>query len=243
MDTDFADGGIWRKNIMQNYMIHENFSTVLEDSDGNLIFSGPGPTISLQGFIRPFLSKFSSNGKPDTRFGENGFYWLGFVDIYTLTPVFQVGDQYIVAGFHHNETYKIECVSIDGSIGEHVYTSKIHYLQDMKLQGENKIVLGGGYRIDDSYSANFALERIIFDVETSNKPDVFNSNTPIVFPNPAKDVLYFNGETAFEIIDMQGRIVLKSENPVKSLEISCLDAGFYLVRFGGNRVQKIQILH
>jgi hypothetical protein len=69
-------------------------------------------------------------------------------------------------------------------------------------------------------------------------PVDYDTNSPVIFPNPAQEILYFSEETAFEIIDMQGSILLKSATPVQSVHIGNLRAGVYFVRFGKN-VQKL----
>jgi len=160
LDATFADGGIWHMNIIEDLgWTNEVFSNILEDNNGSLILSGPGNYATFTSMIQPFLSKFSANGKLDTSFGENGFYWFGNRLIHN--PLLQIGDKYIVSSWH-DERNKIVCVNNKGTVAQDVYTSEIYYLQDMKLFGKNQIILGGGYKIGDSYHANFALEKINF---------------------------------------------------------------------------------
>ena len=179
---------------------------------------------------RAFLSRFSSDGVLDTGFGENGFYCFDFGN--SNNPVFHIDSEYITAGWYNNENHKLISVHDDGSDGDYVFTTDMYYFQDMILQENNKIILGGGYQIDDTYNANFALERVIFNSESAGESNDFLVNDLIIFPNPAKEILYFNKETAFEIIDMQGRILLKSTVHVTSVNISNLVAGVYLIRSG-----------
>lgn len=236
LDTDFSEGGIWHKNIMQDFDLdHELFSNVFEDSEGNLILSGSGLTNSLGWGNRAFLSKFSPIGTFDTSFGEEGFY--GFDSISIKKPIIQIGDKYLTAGWNpRNSHYQITIVNNDGSTANVAYTCEIYYFQDMKLQGTNKIILGGGYE-QMNFSDNFALERVVIDSETSIKLNNYSSNDLIIFPNPVKENLYFNTEIAFEIINIQGKILLSSVTPVKSVNIGSLRTGVYFIRFG-NSVQK-----
>jgi len=106
----------------------------------------------------------------------------------------------------------------------------------MGLQDSNKIILGSAYKLDNNSRANFILERITDNPETSVKPNYYSKDL-IIFPNPAKENLYFGKETTFEITDLQGKILLKSTNPVQSVNISELEAGVYFVRVG-NCVRK-----
>ena len=63
-----------------------------------------------------------------------------------------------------------------------------------------------------------------------------------IYPNPTCDVLNFSIETPFEIIDLQGRILLQSGNAVKSANISSLPSGTYFVKITtefGDLVKKV----
>ena len=63
-----------------------------------------------------------------------------------------------------------------------------------------------------------------------------------IYPNPTNDVLNFSSETAFEIIDLQGKVVLKSEKAVKSVSIGGLLPGVYFVKLtteAGELIRKI----
>ena len=231
LDTTFSNGGIWHKNVMQDFDLdREYFNNILEDKNGNLLLSGSGFTWGN----RTFLTKFSSNGILDTNFGENGFYCFDSLTI--NKPIFQIGDKYLTAGY--NTWYGLHQVAIvnnDGTSANVAYTSEIHYFQDMKLQGNNKIILGGGYI---PIEGNFVLERIKLNSETSIKPYPYFDNSVTIFPNPANETLYFSTEKQIEIIDIFGRMLLKTEKPVKSIDISHLTAGMYFIKFDDNKVEK-----
>ena len=213
---------------------HECLNNVFEDREGNLIFSGSGLINSKGWGGRAFLSRFSSGGIPDINFGKNGFYCFDFEDSYR--PVFQIGDIYITAGNDNYDSHKLISVNNDGSTGNYVYTCEIDFFQDMQLQGNNKIILGGGHVIDNNKHTNFALERVVIDSETSIKLNEYSKEV-IIFPNPTKENLHFSKETAYEIFDIQGKILLKSIVPVKSVSIANLKTGIYFVRINNN-VQK-----
>ena len=240
LDTDFAGTGIWHKNIT-NYseLDHEYFSNVLEDSEGNLMLSGSGVIRRNSGPpYRSFLSKFTPDGILDTGFGEDGFYCSELMG--TNKPIFQIGNQYLIVGNFQYYYNKIIMVSNDGKVDNEVYTCEIYDFQDMKFQGTNKIILGGSYDIRANTPANFALERVVVDVGTQGNDTHFDSNAPMIYPNPAKEILYFSRETAFEILNLQGQILLKSGTPVKFAGIGHLEAGIYFVRFAdSNSVRKL----
>ena len=161
LDTNFANDGIWHKNIMQEYNYkHEHFYNVIEDNNGNLILSGVGLKHRLEWDHSAFLSKFSPNGVLDTSFGENGFYCFDFGEC--IRPIFHVGNEYITAGWFDFDADRLIYVHEDGSYGNYIYyMSRLFFLKDMKLQGNNKIIIGGIYKTEGLYS-KFALKRVVF---------------------------------------------------------------------------------
>ena len=219
--AEFADNGVWKMNFIGDLGLdHEYFSNVLEDRERNLILSG-------KGFIRTrlFISKFSSKGMLDFSFGDNGFYGFDFRG--NFNPILQIGDKYLISGYYGgNNPYKITIVDNDGCFANEVYTSQINSINVIKIQETNKIILGGNYRIDNT--SNLGLERIIFDLGSTINPNVYRSNNLIV----SNEYIYFNDDTAFEIIDLLGKILIKSTIPVKSINIGNLSTGIYFVRFG-----------
>jgi hypothetical protein len=60
----------------------------------------------------------------------------------------------------------------------------------------------------------------------------------IIYPNPTKDELYFNAERSFEIMDILGKIVLKSEKAMLSINVSHLKTGVYFIKFEDKQVRK-----
>ena len=67
---------------------------------------------------------------------------------------------------------------------------------------------------------------------------VFVDAYKTLYPNPAKDYLHFKTEQQFEIIDMQGKMLLKSEKTTKSININHLKTGLYFIKFEDGRVEK-----
>ena len=250
IDTNFANGGVWHLNTMQDFdMDHEYFDNVFEDSNGNLVLSGSGFTNDLGWGNRPFLSRFYSNGTPDTNFAENGFYCLDTIAI--NKPIFQIGDKYVIAGRYGN--HKIAFVDSSGSFANVVYTCEIYYSQDMKLQGNNKIILGGGYKIDNTYNANFALERITIGDGHVGIVETHNYASLRIFPNPVNEQLTVSlaggGKGVeeltiekIEIYDVVGQLLYQTTNKQInneiSIDISHLAAGMYFIKFDDHRVEK-----
>jgi len=65
-------------------------------------------------------------------------------------------------------------------------------------------------------------------VGTTGISDITNNNLQI-FPSPTSDILYFSTEMPYEIIDLQGKLLLKNEKAVNSVNISSLPSGTYFV--------------
>ena len=231
IDTDFSNGGIWHMDVMQDFDLdYEYFKDILEDNGGNLVLTGWGLA------WKSFICRFNSNGVIDSNFGENGFYCFDSLGI--SNPIFPIGNKYLTAGWNRwDNHYKIVIVNNNGGFSNEVYTTDINFFKAMNLQENNKIILGGACYINDSDNANFVLERVIIGLENIIKPIEYPTQELVIFPNPAKNYLYFNSEVAFEIVNIQGTILLKSSIPVKSVNIGNLVAGVYFVRVG-NSTQK-----
>ena len=60
-----------------------------------------------------------------------------------------------------------------------------------------------------------------------------NFSNAQVYPNPTKDILYFNQASAYEIYDLQGKLIMKSKKPQNSVNTSELKSGIYLIKIGG----------
>ena len=101
----------------------------------------------------------------------------------------------------------------------------------------------GVWKICDGEGLPFLRwQGILCDGETGIANYESGSTNYVVYPNPANDVLNFSIETPFEIADLQGRTLLKSDKAVKSVNVSGLPSGIYLVRLtteSGNMVVKI----
>jgi hypothetical protein len=101
----------------------------------------------------------------------------------------------------------------------------------MTLQEDDKLIVGGG---DD----NIVMIRLNIPSNVSVKPNAYSDNSLIIFPNPAKDYLNFKTEKRFEIFDIQGRSLLKSEKSTSRVNICHLKAGLYFIKFEDNTIGK-----
>ncbi len=62
----------------------------------------------------------------------------------------------------------------------------------------------------------------------------------IIYPNPSNvDKIYFNISTAFQIIDMEGKLIMEATQPVSEVWIGDLKAGIYSVKTKNRGVHKL----
>ena len=157
IDKSFANNGIWRRNILRernrfSWGDFRGFFNILEKNNGSFLLAGAG----VIGGNEFFLSKFTSNGELDTSFGNNGFF--GFEGSF-FRPFFQFGNHYVTVGRWRHQR-GIILINNRGTSARIVYPTEFLF-NDMKPHGNNKIVLGGRYEINNT--SNFALKRIVFE--------------------------------------------------------------------------------
>ena len=153
IDTTFAQNGVWHLNIcLDSYGNYEYLNYVIEENNGELVFSGSELN------KRSIVCKFSSTGVIDISFGNKGFYFSNISNYMPLKFVLKNENKYIT-GNYSNVISINNNGTPDNSFGNNGYFSLANNLNlfAMKLQGKNKIVLGG------SSSNNFALTRLIID--------------------------------------------------------------------------------
>jgi len=166
----------------------------------------------------------------------NGFSYFddSWPHIYLNRGLLQYGNKYLIGIYD-----KLVCVNNDGSLDNSfnntgLFTCDNYIFYEMKLQGIDKLILGGR-----SSNGNFLLTRLNIPPSVSVKQFDNPAHAITIFPNPAKDYLNFNTEQQFEIMDIQGRILLKSEEATQTVNVSHLKAGIYFIKFEGyNRAVK-----
>ena len=69
----------------------------------------------------------------------------------------------------------------------------------------------------------------------------FESNEVVLYPNPAKDIIFIknvSGDTLIKIYDINGRLIRETNTNSNSISISDLNRGFYFINVNG-QVKKI----
>jgi len=232
---DFADNGIFKMELTSNISVDEAIANVLEDSNGNLVFTG-----YLRNSYR-FIFRVLSNGIIDSTFGKNGFYFSDMEYPGTGRHILQYGDTYLTGWFD-----RIVNVNSSGTLNTNFNnTGMFRYenftFRDMKFQDESKLVLGG------SYNGNFAIARLKIPFSNSVKQNHDNDNLITIYPNPTNGELrvtsYKLQVTNIEVYDIYGRKVLEpSLTVLQSYDITVLQAGIYFLRIktdAGEFVKKV----
>ena len=225
--TDFANNGIWKKNMCVDYdLFYETFCDVIEESNGDIVFTGKE--------FGAFICKLNSDGVLYQNFGVDGFFYN--YDFNGDKPKILPFEKKYFAGIMFGSyygSYFLFSINQDGTLDTSFNNTGFFILDnihvsDIKLQEANKIILGGDSKI---LRLNISTGNSIRDNE------VF-FDTQFIFPNPTKDNLYFKNKTKYEILDIQGRVLQKSENAEKSANISQIKAGIYFIKFDNNKVKK-----
>ena len=236
--TDFANNGIRVSElIFDPFMmaIGTPIIDVIEDLNGNLTLLATVTEI-LPTHKSSIVSRFFSNGDTDSSFGVRGHYYYlwPYSASFPEKPqkILQNGGNYIIGSYD-----KIRSLNHSGILDPDfnhtgVFDCENFVFQDMKLQGTNKLILGG------VSNGNLAIIRLDIPYRVSIKVTHYTENRINLFPNPTTDYLYFSKEAKFEIMDIQGRVLLRSEKPVQSVNVSHLKAGVYFIKFECGRVGK-----
>jgi len=222
---DFADNGVFTMDLTNGTSADEMLVSILEDSNGNLVFTGYCTD-------HRFVLRVLPNGVIDSTFGENGLYFYKITDPNNGGNILLNEDKYLVGWYD-----RVVRLNSNGTLNTNFNDSGIYNFENftfrnMKFQEDKKLVLGG------SSEGNFALVRLNIPPAVSVKENDHFPNTQIVFPNPTTDYLHFSKEVKFEIMDIQGKILLQSENPVQTVHVNHLKTGLYFIRFEDNRIGK-----
>ena len=260
--TDFANNGIWKMNIYDDedheigFSKWELFDNVIEDNYGNIILVGY-ITMSSTAFV----CSFNPNGKINSDFGTNGFFYHNELSYYGdfmngyVPKILLHGRKYIIGA-----AGSIIKISSNGTLNvsfndNGMFTFENFTFRDMKLQRADKLILGG------RSFGNSVITRLNIPSDVSIKPYSNIENSVIVYPNPTTGELRITNYelrtaapvgassakliTNIEIFDVYGRKILSHASLLSSeatVNISHLPAGIYFVKIttdAGEIVKKV----
>lgn len=98
------------------------------------------------------------------------------------------------------------------------------------LQSDNNTINSSSFNAATNMSGYNLSGTITFTYSENSGVGTFQAADLHLYPNPASDIVNFSVEAAYEIIDFQGCILLKSGKAEKSVNISGLPAGIYFVK-------------
>jgi hypothetical protein len=99
----------------------------------------------------------------------------------------------------------------------------------------------GRYPNGSNTFAYFTYPTPLANNDLASTKETIKILTPLsVYPNPAREIVYFNKPISFELFDLNGKIVGKYSN-VKSADVSNLSQGIYLVHTSEGETIKIII--
>ena len=250
LDTSFATRGIWKKNIFADedgvaFCGWEDITDIIEDSKGNPIVL----CTTFGTLYAPFscIINLFSDGTINPHFGMNGFYYHYYSDtnrLHSKQKILQNGNKYIACLNNVMTTNKarIICVNDNGILDLTFNNTGVFNCEDytaliIKQQETNKFILGGGYGTRWN-STKSSIVRIHIPSGVSIKTFLPNEKSTFFFPNPIKDILYLGIEKRFEIMDIQGKVLFRSEKAVLFTNVSHLKAGIYFIKFEDGSVGK-----
>jgi hypothetical protein len=219
-----------------------SFINVIEDQNGNLTFLATIFDI-ISGQCSPFICRFNSDGNIYSDFGSDSYYDIQVSNIPISAPlkILQNGGRFLIGLYK-----RLESVNPNGTLDTNfnhtgMFTCDNFIFNDMKLQGTNKLILGG------SSNGNFSLVRLNIPYEVSVKE---TPNTEInIFPNPTTGELRVVSSeyrvVSIEVFDVYGRVITSHYSLLTthySIDISHLQAGIYFVKINteaGEVVKKI----
>jgi len=201
--------------------------TVAAFTGGFGIFNASTGTVNLSGGIvrtttRPAVSNTNSGGFLSLTVNAIVFaYGTGEANVINNSGTyFRTGDAVFVAWNDAAGTTTYQAGTSDD-----IYKFPPEASAVWAKQGDNN-------GISVAYNANtgfIQIEGVTVEGETGIEELQLANCDLQVYPNPTNDILYFSLETAYEITDLQGRTLQKSDKAVKSVNINRLPAGVYFV--------------
>jgi uncharacterized delta-60 repeat protein len=238
---DFANNGIWRDErglMLPGVTLEVSFLDVIEDHNGNLTFLAILIDL-MKGHVPYFLCRFDLDGNIYSDFGKDGYFRIPLyytAPISALSKMLQNGSNSILGSY--NRIMSINSNGVLDTTFNHtgIFICENYSFEDVKFQ-DTKLILGG------SSNENFSLARLNIPINDPNISVQSYSSTfdsSIIFPNPAKDYLYFKTKQQFAIFDIYGRkccelSFIPHENKIN---ISNLKTGIYFIKFEDGRMEK-----
>lgn len=159
-------------------------------------------------------------------------------DVTNACDTFRPGDMiYYYAYYRDQISGQVSTFSIkrpNGSIDDTwSYAASTDYVAAYRYWSETipMTAPGGEWTLSVSYEGNTYVHKY-YIINTAGV-DAAARKSLTIYPNPAKDVIYFgntNGINGIELVDAMGKLLLTADVPSGELNIASLPAGVYYVR-------------
>ncbi|MCK9254262.1 MAG: T9SS type A sorting domain-containing protein [Bacteroidales bacterium] len=137
---------------------------------------------------------------------------------------------------NYNTVDSVTCHFTLGTENNVEWTSNPSQIELIQSENELKGVLQTtGFANLSAYLDGFT-KNILLNIKSICQPDYkkeeIQKTQITAYPNPTKDILYFNQASAYEIYDLQGKLVMKSNKPQNFVNTAELKPGMYIIKIG-----------
>ncbi|MFY9591915.1 MAG: T9SS type A sorting domain-containing protein, partial [Bacteroidales bacterium] len=137
---------------------------------------------------------------------------------------------------NYNTVDSVTCHFTLGTENNVEWTSNPSQIELIQSENELKGVLQTtGFANLSAYLDGFT-KNILLNIKSICQPDYkkeeIQKTQITAYPNPTKDILYFNQASAYEIFDLQGKLVMKSNKPQNFVNTAELKPGMYIIKIG-----------
>jgi uncharacterized delta-60 repeat protein len=235
LDASFGNNGTI---AFYNGSDSDDFPSIVLDSDNNILIA-----IMKDNEFLTVLKKYDSNGQLITSFGTNGTVSLENILILSIK---NFSNKIYLAGANGNYDLALLRLNADGSLdttfnktGIYIETSHAgnEWAESFNINTDGSIITAGEYPVDsggnpmDSENNKIFLAKYLVNEDLATE-EISSSNKVSIYPNPAKDVLYFSTNEKIdkaEIYDLNGRLVKFGKISSGYINVSDLSKGLYFI--------------
>ena len=177
----------------------------------------------------------------------NGYLWGDVIHIHCIYPnsVAPIGDYYMNVGNIYFPEMPVEHKNLDYGDSDHTSFNNHGYMgiypfedidHDSPYIHSSNDLIGPSvtsFEMSQRYcQMNIGcLAEIANPVTDTLSVSDINAESISVYPNPANDVVYINGDVvAYEIYDLVGKMVKKTSTNIDKIPVTDLETGIYMMR-------------
>ncbi|HPX75707.1 MAG TPA: T9SS type A sorting domain-containing protein [Bacteroidales bacterium] len=208
---------IKRDNSSSNWYLQGNHTNSTQSISGNSIHA---ERTELTSFSEFSIAKHEIYILPVELVSFNVNCDKNFVELNWVTASETNNDYFIVQRSQDATNWK----NLDKIQGAGFSSSELEYKHIDKNQVSENVY----YRlVQVDFDGTKTISNIV-NVNCINKFEIPNIS---IYPNPANDILNFSQAQTYEILDIQGRVLMQSKTKQNSVNISELKEGMYFIKF------------